>query len=146
MMQFEGHYYDYYVVLADDHDKFRNILKRILQKMSDVRINGEAANGLKLFEFLKILPNIQDMAIIDISMPNLEGLEATSIIRRTYPDIKVLVLSMHNEKEYVCKGVSVGATSSLTKDNVQAGLLLAIEEIIKGGVIFPSLLPDRNIP
>lgn len=141
MMQSEYHFC---VVVADDHDAFRNSLKKILQRISDVRIIGEAVDGLNLIEFLKIQPHIPDMAIIDVSMPILGGFEAASIISRTYPDMKILLLSMHKEKEYVIKGFSVGANGYLTKENVHTELPLAIEEIRKGGIYFPSLPPDQH--
>jgi DNA-binding NarL/FixJ family response regulator len=82
------------------------------------------------------------MAILDISMPNLGGLEAASRIKSAYPDMKVLILSMHREKEYVQKALSVGADGYLLKQDSSAELFTAIEKIRQGGVYFSPLLYD----
>ena len=135
MMQNE---YPYRVVLADDYVEFRNCLKRLIRQY-DIQVVGEAGDGLQLIESLKVLPLAPHMAIIDISMPHLGGFEATSEIRKIYPGMKVLILSMHKEREYVSQSVSVGADGYIIKDDLHSELLHAIEEIRKGGVYFPSL-------
>lgn len=130
--------YPYRVVLADDYKEFRDCLKRICNQC-DIQVVSEAGDGLELIESLKRLSFVPDMAILDISMPNLGGFAATSEIRKIYPGMKILILSMHKEKEYVSQSVSVGADGYIIKDNLHSELLPAIEEIRKGGVYFPSL-------
>ena len=132
----------YRVVLADDHAIFRNDLKRILVEKSDLEVVGEAGDGIELLEFLNLIESAPQMAIIDISMPNLGGIEATSKIKSTYPDMKVLILSMHREKEYVRGALSAGADGYLLKEDANAELFSAIEKIRRGGVYISALLTE----
>ena len=106
----------------------------------DVEVIGEAGNGIELLEFLNLIESAPQMAIIDISMPNLGGIETTSKIKSTYPDVKVLILSMHREKEYVRGALSAGADGYLLKEDVNAELFSAIEIIRRGGVYISPLL------
>jgi DNA-binding NarL/FixJ family response regulator len=139
MMMIKG---PYRIVLADDHAMFRHGLKSVLTKEDDLDVIGEAGDGLELLTLLTSAKLAPHMAIIDISMPNLGGLEATSKIKGAYPDMKVLILSMHREKEYVQKALSVGADGYLLKQDSSAELFTAIEKIRQGGVYFSPLLCD----
>ena len=132
----------YRVVLADDHAMFRNHLRRILVEKSDLEVVGEAGDGIELLEFLNLIESAPQMAIIDISMPNLGGIEATSKIKSIYPDMKVLILSMHREKEYVRGALSAGADGYLLKEDANAELFSAIEKIRRGGVYISPLLTE----
>ncbi len=94
------------IVLADDHVLVRQGIKKILQQDDDMRVVAEAGDGVELME---ILENITpDLVILDISMPRLKGLVAAAKIRELYPDIKVLILSMHRSKEYLQQALAVG--------------------------------------
>jgi len=132
----------YRVVLADDHAMFRHGLKSVLVKRDDLEVVGEAADGLELLTVLASAKLSPHMAILDISMPNLGGLEATSKIKGIYPGMKVLILSMHREKEYVHKALSVGVDGYLLKQDSSAELFSAIEKIRQGGVYISPLLSD----
>lgn len=132
----------YRVVLADDHSMFRQGLKRVLIKEGDLEVVGEAADGLELLTLLTSAKLAPHMAILDISMPNLGGLEATPKIKSAYPEMKVLILSMHREKEYVHKALSLGADGYLLKQDSSAELFTAIEIIRQGGVYLSPLLCD----
>ena len=132
----------YCVVLADDHAMFRHDLRRILMEKGDLEVVGEAGDGIELLEFLNLIESAPQMAIIDISMPNLGGIEATSMIKSTYPDMKVLILSMHREKEYVRGVLSAGADGYLLKEDANAELFSAIEKIRQGGVYISPLLTE----
>ena len=134
----------YRVVLADDHAMFRNDLRRILFEKGDLEVIGEAGDGIELIEFLNLIESAPQMAIIDISMPNLGGIEATSKIKSIYPDMKVLILSMHREKEYVHKAFSVGADGYLLKQDSSDELFAAIEKIRQGGVYLSPFLRDLD--
>jgi DNA-binding NarL/FixJ family response regulator len=135
----------YRIVLADDHAPFRQGLKSVLIKEGDLEVVGEAADGLDLLTFLSSAKLAPHMAIVDISMPNLGGLEATSKIKAAHPDMKVLILSMHQEKEYVEKALSVGADGYLLKQDSSNELFSAIEKIRQGGVYLSPLLNDNKI-
>ena len=132
----------YRVDLADDHAIFRNDLKRILVEKSDLEVVGEAGDGIELLEFLNLIESAPQMAIIDISMPNLGGIEATSKIKSTYPGMKVLILSMHREKEFVHGALSAGADGYVLKEDANAELFSAIEKIRRGGVYISALLTE----
>ena len=132
----------YRIIVADDHGMFRQDLKSVLIKEGDLEVVGEAADGLELLQLLTSAKLAPHMAIIDISMPNLGGIEATSRIKSAYPDTKVLILSMHREKEYVHKALSVGADGYLLKQDSSAELFTAIDKIRQGGIYLSPLLCD----
>ena len=128
----------YRIVLADDHVMFRQGIKNILERTEDLEIVGEAGDGLKLLALLKkVAP---DMVILDISMPNMRGLEATREIKIISPDVKVLILTMHKDKEYVYYAVSAGAEGYLLKEDADTELFAAIEKIRQGEHYISPLL------
>ncbi|MBA3037437.1 MAG: response regulator transcription factor [Desulfobacterium sp.] len=128
-------------MLADDHVMFRQGIKNILEKDKGLEVIGEAGDGLKLLELLnKATP---DMIILDISMPNLRGIEATHEIKMILPEVKVLILSMHKDKEFVYSAISAGAEGYLLKEDADTELFAAIEKIRQEGrYISPLLLGD----
>jgi len=131
----------YRIVLADDHVMFRQGIKNILEKDKGLEVIGEAGDGLKLLELLnKATP---DMIILDISMPNLRGIEAAREIKIILPEVKVLILSMHKDKEFVYSAISAGAEGYLLKEDADTELFAAIEKIRQEGrYISPLLLGD----
>ena len=131
----------YRIVLADDHVMFRQGIKNILEGAEDLEVVGEAGDGLKLLELLKkVTP---DMVILDISMPNLRGLEATREIKMISSDVKVLILTMHRDKEYVYSAVSAGAEGYLLKEDADTELFAAIENIRQGEPYISPLLSGK---
>ena len=128
----------YRVVLADDHALFRKGLRKILEETRDLEVIGEASDGLELLNLLRNLT--PDMIILDISMPNLRKIEAIYEIKRIHPDTKVLMLTMHKDKEYLYQTISAGADGYFLKKDADAELFSAIEKIRKGGMyVSPSL-------
>ncbi len=134
----------YRVVIADDHVMFRNGLKRILADKPELEVVGEASDGQELIQLLSLIPVIPDMAIVDISMPNLNGIEATSMIKRSYSGLKVLILSMHREKEYVRKALAAGADGYLLKEDTHTELFTAIDNIRNGRFYISPLISDME--
>lgn len=128
----------YRIVIADDHSLFRKGMKRLIEDMPGLEVVGEAGDGLELLEILK--KKAPDLAVVDISMPNLRGIEATREIRTLYPDTKVLVLTMHKSKEYLYHSISAGAQGYLLKEDSDVELLSAIETIRKGGLYMTRTL------
>ncbi len=128
----------YNVVLADDHAMFREGVKKIFERMEDVTVSGEASDGLELLELLKT--TCPDMVVLDISMPNLRGLEAIREIKRTYPKTKVLVLTMHKKKEFVRQALRDGADGFLLKEDAGGELIRAVQTIRSGGTHLSTLL------
>jgi len=128
----------YRIILADDHVMFRQGIKNILEKDNGLEVVGEVGDGLRLLELLK--KTAPDMVILDISMPNLRGLEATREIKMISRDVKVLILSMHSDKEYVYNAISAGAEGYLLKEDADTELFSAVENIRKGGRYISPLL------
>ena len=128
----------YRVVLADDHAMFRQGMKRILKDADNLEVVGEAADGLELLDVSK--ETTPDMVILDISMPNLRGLEATREIKRLFPNVKVLILTMHRDKEYVYGAISAGAKGYLLKEDADTELFIAVEKIRQGGRYISPIL------
>ena len=128
----------YKIVLADDHMMFRQGIKRIIEEIPDLAIVGEVNDGLELLKALKTTPT--DMVILDISMPNLRGIEATHEIKDSNPAIKVLILTMHKDKEHLFHAMSAGAEGYLLKEDADTELFSAIKKIREGGVYVSPLL------
>ncbi|MDP2643686.1 MAG: response regulator transcription factor [Desulfobacterales bacterium] len=121
---------DYEIVLADDHKMLRKGIRKLIEANPDMKVVAEVNDGLELLEVLKnITPH---MIILDISMPNLRGIEATREIKMINPKIKILILSMHNKKEYVHHVFSAGAEGYLLKEDSDTELFTAIETIRRG--------------
>ena len=128
----------YHIVLADDHVMFRQGIKNILERAEDLKVVGEAGDGLELLELLK--KTSPDMVILDISMPKLRGLEASREIKMISPGVKVLILTMHRNKEYVYYAISAGAEGYLLKEDADTELFAGIEKIRRGGHYISPLL------
>lgn len=130
----------YRIVLADDHVMFRQGIKRILERENGLEVVGEVGDGLKLLDLVKNSP--PDMVILDISMPSLRGIEATREIKSANSGVKVLVLTMHKDKQYLYHAVSAGAEGYLLKEDADTELFSAIEKIQQGGKYLSPLLSD----
>jgi len=97
----------YCLVLADDHVLFREGIKSLLQRKTYFEIVGESSDGLELLRLLdKVTPQ---MVILDISMPSLRGIEAIHEIKTIHPDVKILILTMHKDKELLRQAITAGA-------------------------------------
>ena len=131
----------YRIVLADDHRLIRRGIRKILEEKPGVEVIGEVDNGLELIELLEKAP--ADLVIADISMPEMGGIEAIKIIKTTNPQMKVLVLTMFNEKEYLLQALSVGADGFLLKEDADIELYTAIEAIQKSGNYISPLLSAK---
>ena len=131
----------YRIVLADDHAMFRLGIRNILEGAEDLEVVGEAGDGLKLLELLKqVTP---DLVILGISMPTLGGLEATREIKTISSDVKVLILTMHRDKEYVYHAISAGAEGYLLKEDADTELFTAVEKIRHGEHYISPLLSGQ---
>jgi len=128
----------YRVVLADDHVMVRQGVKRILKEIPDLEVVGEVGDGLELLELLK--KDRPDLILLDISMPHLQGIEATKKIKARCPEIKILLLTMHKNKEYLYHAIAAGAEGYLLKEDADTELLSAIATIRQGGSYISSLM------
>jgi two-component system response regulator NreC len=124
------------VIIAEDHPGFRKLLRLELDCAPDLEIIGEVADGLQLLELLqKVQP---DMVILDISMPNLSGMEAARLIKEKYSHIKILFLTMHKNPAYVEQARLIGVEGYILKEEVDRKLLAAINFIKQGGSYISS--------
>jgi two-component system, NarL family, response regulator NreC len=122
------------ILLGDDHTVLRHGLRKILEERRDWRVVAEAGNGRDAVrEALALTP---DVALLDIGMPLLNGIEATRQIVRRAPSVHVLILSMHNDQAYVTQAVQAGARGYLLKESAGAELLEAIAAVAAGKSYF----------
>ena len=133
----------YRVILADDPDLVRRGLKLILEENPNLEIAAEVGDGLELLSVLqKINP---DLIILDVSMPNLRGIEAIPEIRRIRPNAKVLMLTMHKEEDYLYQAISAGANGYLLKEDAEKELFSAIDHIKNGKIYISPGLADQSM-
>jgi len=133
----------YRVVLADDHILVRRGLRRILEEKTNLEIVGEVGDGLELLNLLnKIEPNL---IVLDVSMPNLRGIEAIPEIRQVRPEARVLMLTMHKEEEYLYQAISAGANGYLLKEDAEKELFTAIDSIQGGKIYISPGLADQSM-
>jgi DNA-binding NarL/FixJ family response regulator len=126
------------IIIADDHQLFRNGLKILLDAFPEFEVIAEASNGE---EFTKIIRNTKaDVALMDISMPEMDGIEATRRGLRICPDIAIIALSMYGEEEYYNKMVDAGARGFVLKDSDISEVREAILTVKRGGTYFSQEL------
>ncbi len=134
-------------MLADDHPIVRNGIKDALAKQKNIEVVGEASSGTQVLRKAKELA--PDIVLMDISMPGMGGLEATQRLRSSMPAVKILVFTMHDNKEYVLEIIRSGASGYVLKDTSTLELVRAIETVYRGGTFFSSkvskLLLDQYI-
>jgi DNA-binding NarL/FixJ family response regulator len=129
------------ILLADDHVMFRRGVRRIIETMDNVEVVGEVGDGIELLQLAKELePNL---IIMDISMPSLRGLEATREIKCANSGVKVLILTMHKDREYLYHALTAGAEGYLLKEDADGELISAIDTLRKGGNFISSLLSGQ---
>ncbi|HSL61947.1 MAG TPA: response regulator transcription factor [Desulfotignum sp.] len=119
------------VLLADDHGIVRDGLRRVLEDGSDIKVIAEASDGETAFDMaMKKKP---DVAVIDISMPGMDGLEVVARMNTYCPKIPVLILTMHEEEQYVIRAIEAGAMGYVTKQSAPEQLVAAVKKIHAGG-------------
>lgn len=119
------------IIVADDHAIIREGIKRILASTSDLQAVGEASDGRQLLDLLQETEG--DLVLLDLSMPDVGGLDALGELKRRYPELPVLVLSVHAEDQYAVRVLRAGASGYLTKDAAPDVLVSAIRRVLEGG-------------
>lgn len=119
------------VLIVDDHRIVREGLRRILSEARDIEFAGEASTGEEALGLMKEAR--PDVVLLDLSMPRQGGLETLRDLRRRYPDVHVLVLSMHSEEQFGPRVLAAGASGYLTKESAPEQLLQAVRRVCSGG-------------
>lgn len=131
------------VIIADDHSMVREGLKQLLELDGDIVVIGEASDGVECLDLLE--KKLPQALLLDINMPNMNGLEVLEKIKEKNLDTKVIILTVHNEVEYLLKAVEIGIDGYMLKDSNSDELKKAIYSVIDGeSYIQPNLIPILN--
>lgn len=131
------------VLLADDHDLVRAGLRALLEKMPDIEVAGEAADGREALRQIEALaPRV---VLMDVMMPELNGLEATARAAHQFPDTRIVILSMNSGQEFVMQALQSGASGYLLKKITPAELELAIKTVAHGETYLSSAISSQTI-
>ena len=131
---------DYNIILADDHTLMREGIRNIIEAVKGLKVIGEAGDGHQLLRMLK--KTLPDMVILDISMPGLRGIEAAREIKAHYPEICILMLSMHKSQEFLAMALEAGASGYLLKEDTGDELLQAISRLRAGRTFLSTTLAN----
>lgn len=131
------------VLLGDDHRLLRHGLRKILEEKREVEVVGEAGDGREAVKLAVALA--PDVAILDIGMPLLNGIDATRQIVRRVPGCQVLILSMHADEPYIARALQAGARGYLLKDSAATDLLRAVAAVAAGKTFFSSVISQSMI-
>lgn len=119
------------ILIVDDHALFRECLRIVLNVEKDMEVVGEAQDA---YEALKQVRSLSpDIVLMDINMPGVSSIEATQQIRREFPEIKVLFLTMHDDQEYILRCLNADASGYVLKDTPSNQLISALREVVRGG-------------
>jgi len=126
------------ILLADDHKLMRSGLRLLIEQQPDLSVVGEAGDGREAVSMAKSLR--PDVTVMDIGMPNLNGIEASLQITHSHPEIAVVMLSMHADESYVLRALKAGAKGYLLKDSAEADLIRAVRAVAGGKSFFSPVV------
>lgn len=129
------------VLIADDHALIRKGLKQLLDDTDDMRMTGEAENGMQAIRMVDESP--YDVVLLDISMPDKHGIEVLKQIRTNHPQLPVLMLSMHPEEQYALRSMKAGAAGYLNKQSAPLQLVTAIRQVARGKKYISTELAEQ---
>ena len=130
-----------HVLLVDDHTLVREGLKRIIADSKLFSVTAEAADGNEALQRLRA--QAIELVLLDLSMPGRSGVELVKLIKLEFPNLRILVLTMHEEDQYAVRAIRAGASGYLTKDSASASLILAMEKIARGGMYISARLAEQ---
>jgi two-component system response regulator NreC len=122
------------IILADDHAVMRRGLRLVLEEQKDFQVVGEASDGREAVTLVETLK--PDVAVLDITMPNMNGIEAARQISAKQPGVSIVVLSMHSDEGYVLRALKAGARGYLLKESPEADFIQAIRSVCQGKAFF----------
>jgi DNA-binding NarL/FixJ family response regulator len=129
------------VILADDHTLVRAGIRALLEKMPRVEVVGEAGDGREVLNLVKT--HRPDVVLMDVAMPGLNGLEAAERMAKEFPDVRVIILSMHHNEEYVWRALKAGAAGYLLKKAATAELATAVQRVARGEIYLSQEIAAR---
>ncbi len=131
------------ILIIDDHPLFREGLKSILERDKRFRVVGEAGTGRKGLKMARELkPNL---AVVDISLPDINGVQVTTEIRAHLPEIKIMIVSMHSKIDYIAEAFQAGATGYVAKDSASDRLIQGIDSVLKGECFLDSSVSHQVV-
>lgn len=129
------------ILVVDDHPVIRKVLRRHLEEQEGFQVVGEAGNGVEGVEQTRLLQ--PDLVLMDVSMPEMDGIEATRRIRNEFPQVKVLILSVYNTSDHLQRAVRAGAGGYVLKELAAEEVGIAIRTIMGGCQFFGAELVDH---
>lgn len=124
------------MIIADDEILFRSGISFLLQREKNIDIVFEASNGQEVIDYLKSSENKPDIILMDLKMPELNGVEATKIVHKYYPEIKVIALTSYNSNSFILNMIQVGASSYLVKNSTPTEMIFTINEVAEKGFYY----------
>ena len=128
------------VLIADDHPIFREGLLSRIGMHDEIEVLGEAENGHEAIEKPKLLN--PDLVLMDISMPLLNGIDAAEIFKEKFPYVRLVIISMHDDKEYIFSVLRAGASGYILKDESAEQMITAIKAVYNGGIYYSQSISD----
>ncbi|WP_163411366.1 response regulator [Flavobacterium ajazii] len=132
------------LIIADDHELFRNGLAELLRKHDDIKIVKTVGDGLEFMELINSRFEA-DIVLLDITMPNMDGFQVLKELKNLSSDIKPIVISMHNDGNYIAKCAKMGAYGYLLKNTDESELILAIRTVSNGKKYFSAEISEKMI-
>lgn len=129
------------LIIADDHEILANGMASILAKQTDFEMLGTASNGKEVLEMMAINP--ADVIIMDLNMPELDGIEATQILKKKYPKVKVLILTMFDREGYIQNALDIGVDGYVLKNIGEKEIISAIHRILEGKTYFSQDVMEK---
>lgn len=130
------------IILADDEELFRKGIYFLLQRESNIEIIYEASNGSELIEYLKSTNQLPDIIMMDLKMPLLNGVEATKLIHKDFPAIRVIALTSYNTKSFIANMINVGAASYLVKNASPVDMIKTVNEVAQKGFYYNEIVME----
>jgi two-component system response regulator NreC len=130
----------HHLLLADDHAMVREYVRSIVSSQPELNVVGEVADGFALLQMVEDARDHPDLVIVDITMPGMHGIEAARRIKALHPEVKIIILTIHKEREYLAEALSAGVEGYVLKGSVNVELLPAISEVLAGGTYISSAL------
>ena len=129
------------VLVVDDHAILRDGIRSILESQEDIVVVGEASDGAEALEYVSTL--LPDLVLMDISMPKTNGLEATRLIKERFPEVKVLILTQHDNREYIAPALGAGASGYVLKRSGRREMLNALRQVYEQGTFLTSSITQE---